>query len=93
MLSRHSPKALPLCIGLAKASLDTLKQIYPRNLCYRKSSTMSLVYDLVVIKVKLGRAGGDNIEKFKTEIEDKGLSYLSVMGAIDAAIEAERSKK
>ncbi|WP_163028066.1 hypothetical protein [Campylobacter showae] len=54
---------------------------------------MSLVHDLVIIKVKLGRAGGDNIEKFKAEIEDKGLSYLSVMGAIDAAIEAERSKK
>lgn len=54
---------------------------------------MSLVHDLVVIEVKLGRASGDNIEKFKAEIEDKGLSYLSVMGAIDAAIEAERSKK
>nr|DAO81648.1 MAG TPA: hypothetical protein [Caudoviricetes sp.] len=54
---------------------------------------MSLVHDLVVIKVKLGRTGGDNIEKFKAEIEDKGLSYLSVMGAINAAIEAERSKK
>ncbi|WP_298792197.1 hypothetical protein [uncultured Campylobacter sp.] len=40
-----------------------------------------------------GVRGGDNIEKFKAEIEDKGLSYLSVMGAIDAAIEAERSKK
>ena len=54
---------------------------------------MSLVHDLVIIKVKLGRAGGDNIEKLKTEIEDKGLSYLSVMRAIDAAIEAEHSKK
>ena len=54
---------------------------------------MSLMHDLVVIEVKLGRTGGDNIEKFKTEIENKGLSYLSVMGAIDAAIEAERSKK
>ena len=54
---------------------------------------MSLVHDLVIIKVKLGRTGGDNIEKFKAEIEDKGLSYLSVMGAIDAAIEAERVKK
>lgn len=54
---------------------------------------MSLVHDLVIIKVKLGRTGGEDLEKFKAEIEDKGLSYLSVMGAIDAAIEAERSKK
>ena len=37
--------------------------------------------------------GGEDLEKFKAEIEDKGLSYLSVMGAIDAAIEAERVKK
>ena len=37
--------------------------------------------------------GGEDLEKFKAEIEDKGLSYLSVMGAIDAAIEAERTKK
>ena len=67
--------------------------MYPRDLCYGKSSTMSLVHDLVIIKVKLGRTGGEDLEKFKAEIEDKGLSYLSVMGAIDAAIEAERSKK
>ena len=54
---------------------------------------MSLVHDFIIIKVKLGRTGGEDLEKFKAEIEDKGLSYLSVMGAIDAAIEAERSKK
>jgi len=32
-------------------------------------------------------------KEIAAEIESKGLSYLSVMNAIDEAIEAERSKK
>ena len=34
-----------------------------------------------------------DVEAFKAEIEEKGLSYIDVMRAIDAVIEKERSKK
>lgn len=36
---------------------------------------------------------GEDVEAFKAEIEEKGLSYIDVMRAIDAVIEKERSKK
>lgn len=80
----------------AKTLLEVLaliEQIEAKRAEQKELANASIDLDVAAKKRFDLTLGGEDIEKFKAEIEDKGLSYLSVMGAIDAAIEAERSKK
>lgn len=69
------------------------KQIEAKKAEQKELASASIDLDVVAKKRFDLTLGGADLDKFKAEIEDKGLSYLSVMGAIDVAIEAERSKK
>ena len=73
--------------------LALIEQIEAKRAEQKEISSASIDIDVMAKKRLDLTLGGEDMEKFKTEIEDKGLSYLSVMGAIDAAIEAERVKK
>ena len=73
--------------------LALIEQIDVKRAEQKELANASIDLDVAAKKRFDLTLGGEDLEKFKTEIEDKGLSYLSVMGAIDAAIEAERSKK
>lgn len=70
-----------------------IEQIEAKRAEQKELANASIDLDVVAKKRFDLTLGGADLDKFKAEIEDKGLSYLSVMGAIDAAIEAERSKK
>ena len=69
------------------------EQIEAKRAEQKELASASIDIDVMAKKRLDLTLGGADLEKFKAEIEDKGLSYLSVMSAIDAAIEAERSKK
>ena len=69
------------------------KQIEAKKAEQKELASASIDLDVVAKKRFDLTLGGADLDKFKAEIEDKGLSYLSVMGAIDVAIETERSKK
>ena len=69
------------------------EQIDAKRAEQKELASASIDLDVMAKKRLDLTLGGEDLEKFKAEIEDKGLSYLSVMSAIDAAIEAERSKK
>ena len=73
--------------------LALIEQIEAKRAEQKELASASIDLDVAAKKRFDLTLGGEDLEKFKAEIEDKGLSYLSVMGAIDAAIEAERSKK
>lgn len=73
--------------------LVLIEQIDAKRAEQKELANASIDLDVAAKKRFDLTLGGEDLEKFKAEIEDKGLSYLSVMGAIDAAIEAERSKK
>ena len=73
--------------------LALIEQIEAKRAEQKELASASIDIDVMAKKRLDLTLGGADLEKFKAEIEDKGLSYLSVMGAIDAAIEAERSKK
>ena len=73
--------------------LALIEQIEAKRAEQKELASASIDLDVMAKKRLDLTLGGEDLEKFKAEIEDKGLSYLSVMGAIDAAIEAERSKK
>jgi len=73
--------------------LALIEQIEAKRAEQKELANASIDLDVAAKKRFDLTLGGEDLEKFKAEIEDKGLSYLSVMGAIDAAIEAERSKK
>nr|WP_315063790.1 hypothetical protein [uncultured Campylobacter sp.] len=73
--------------------LALIEQIEAKRAEQKELASASIDLDVAAKKRFDLTLGGADLEKFKAEIENKGLSYLSVMGAIDAAIEAERSKK
>lgn len=73
--------------------LALIEQIEAKRAEQKELASASIDLDVAAKKRFDLTLGGADLEKFKAEIEDKGLSYLSVMGAIDAAIEAERVKK
>ena len=73
--------------------LALIEQIDAKRAEQKELANASIDLDVAAKKRFDLTLGGEDIEKFKAEIEDKGLSYLSVMGAIDSAIEAERVKK
>lgn len=73
--------------------LALIEQIDAKRAEQKELANASIDLDVAAKKRFDLTLGGEDLEKFKAEIEDKGLSYLSVMSAIDAAIEAERSKK
>lgn len=73
--------------------LALIEQIEAKRAEQKELASASIDLDVAAKKRFDLTLGGADLEKFKAEIEDKGLSYLSVMSAIDAAIEAERSKK
>ena len=73
--------------------LALIEQIEAKRAEQKELANASIDLDVAAKKRFDLTLGGEDLEKFKAEIEDKGLSYLSVMGAIDAAIEAERVKK
>lgn len=73
--------------------LALIEQIDAKRAEQKELANASIDLDVAAKKRFDLTLGGEDLEKFKAEIEDKGLSYLSVMGAIDAAIEAERPKK
>jgi len=74
-------------------ALALIEQIDAKRAEQKELANASIDLDVAAKKRFDLTLGGEDLEKFKAEIEDKGLSYLSVMGAIDAAIEAERVKK
>ena len=73
--------------------LALIEQIDAKRAEQKELANASIDLDVAAKKRFDLTLGGEDLEKFKAEIEDKGLSYLSVMGAIDTAIEAERVKK
>ena len=73
--------------------LALIEQIDAKRAEQKELASASIDLDVAAKKRFDLTLGGEDLEKFKAEIEDKGLSYLSVMGAIDSAIEAERVKK
>jgi hypothetical protein len=76
-----------------RETLDLISRLEAKRNELNERESAEIDLDALIKKRFDLTVSGEDRAKFQAEIESKGLSYLSVMNAIDEAIEAERSKK